>query len=210
MAAPRLQVRYPNRRALLSNVRTERSVVTLFVPGTQQVSAGSEVLLELSVDHTELRFELPARVRLQFSDRDPRGAGLGVAFLGEQKRAAGQMLAACAATSEGGSALDTRLEVDVRCLINLHGKKLRGAVRDVSSTGAFVGTPLIPELRGAVELTLQLEPLFGIWGGSQLKARVVWVGEKHGVHGFGACFLEESVSVRARLEKHLPLLAGAK
>ena len=206
MAAQRLVVRYPNRRALLSSARTERSVLNLFVPGTEHVSAGADVLLEICVDRTALRFELEGRVRLQFQETLARGAGLGVAFQGAQKKAAGQMLAACASSCEDGAAIDTRQEVDVRCLVNLHGQKLKGALKDVSSTGAFVGTPLVPGLRGEAELSLHLEPLFGFWGGPMLKARVIWVGEKRGVHGFGARFLEETASVRERLKKLLPPL----
>lgn len=206
MAAQRLHVRYPNRRALLTSARTERSVLSLFVPGTQHVTAGSDVLLEISVDRTELRFELEGRVRLQFQETVARGAGLGIAFQGEQKKAAGQMLATCAASSEDGAAIDTRQEVDVRCLINLHGKKLKGVLKDVSSTGAFVAIPLVPGLRGEAELSLQLEPRFGLWGGPLLKARVIWVGEKKGVYGFGARFLEEGAAVRESLKKYLPPL----
>ena len=201
--APRLQVRYPNRRALLSSARTERSVLTLFVPGPERVAAGSDVLLDISLE--ALRFEVQGRVRLQTLETGARAAGLCVVFPGELEKAAVQMLTACAAmASEDGTGLETRHEVDVRCLIDLHGRKMKGALKDVSSTGAFVGTPLVPGLRGEAELILRLEPVFGRWGGQRLKARVIWVGEKKGVHGFGVRFLEESGAVRERLKKHLP------
>lgn len=205
MAARRLPVRYSSCRALLASARTERSVLSLFVPGAEHVAAGADVLLEVSVDRSTLRFELEGRVRLQFQETDSRGPGLGVVFHGTQKRAAGLMLATCAAASGDGTAIDARQEVEVSCLINLHGKKLRGTLKDVSSTGAFVGTPLVPGLRGEAELSLHLEPVFGLWGGPVLKAKVIWVGEKHGVYGFGARFLDDGASVRERLKKHLPL-----
>lgn len=199
--AHRLEVRYPNRRAVLASARTERAVLSLFVPAAEHVTAGDEVQLIISVDGSTLRFELEGRVRLQFQQTGARGPGLGVVFRGEQRKGATQMLAACAGT--GADALDARREVDVRCLINLHGDRLRGALKDVSSSGAFIATRLVPGLRGEAELTIQLEPLFGRWGGRQLKARVVWVGEKHGVHGLGVQFLEPGEAVRDSLEKHL-------
>lgn len=200
---PRLQVRYANRRALLSSVRTERSVLMLFVPVTERVAAGSSVLLEISLD--ALRFELEARVRLQGFETGARAAGLTVVFPGELRKAAVQMLTACAAMSSGDdTGIEARHEVDVRCSIDLHGRRLAGALRDLSATGAFVGTPLVPGLRGEAEIVLRLEPLFGRWGGRVIKARVIWVGEKKGVQGFGARFLDENASVRTRLKKHLP------
>lgn len=201
--AQRLQVRYPNRRALLSSVRTERSVLTLFVPAGERIAAGSDVLLEISLD--ALRFEVAGRVRLQCQATRARGAGLSVVFPGPLKKAAVQMLTACAAMAgEDDTGIEQRHEVEVRCLIDLHGRKLKGTLKDVSSTGAFVSTLLVPELRGEAELVLQVEPLFGRWGGQPLKVRVIWVGEKRGVHGFGARFLEEGALVRERLKKHLP------
>lgn len=200
---PRLQVRYANRRALLSSVRTERSVLTLFVPVTEQVPAGSSVLLEICLE--TLRFEVEARVRLQCLETGKRAAGLSVGFPGALKKAAVQMLTACAAMGSGDdTGIEMRHEVDVRCLIDLHGLKLKGALKDVSSTGAFIGTALVPGLRGEAELVLRVDPLLGRWGGRVIRARVIWVGEKKGVHGFGARFLEEGASVRERLGKHLP------
>lgn len=200
--SPRVQVRYANCRALLSSVRTERSVLTLFVPVTERVAAGSSVLLEISLD--TLRFEVEARVRLQCLETGKRAAGLSVGFPGALKKAAVQMLTACAAMGGDNTGIETRHEVDVRCLIDLHGLKLKGALKDVSSTGAFIGTALVPGLRGEAELVLRVDPLLGRWGGRVLRARVIWVGDKKGVHGFGARFLEEGASVRERLGKHLP------
>ena len=191
-ATDRLQVQYASRRALLSAARTEGAVLSLFVHGSEHVAAGAEVLLEISVE--DLRFELEGRVRLQ------RAGGLGIIFTGERKRLASQMLATCAGTSE----LDLRHQVDVRCLIDLHGTKLKGALKDVSCTGAFIRAPRLAELRGHAELTIQLDPIFGFFGGSVLKARIVWVGEKKGVPGIGVRFLDGSAHVRERLRKHLP------
>ena len=176
--------------------------MSLFVPGSEHVQAGTEVTLEITVAGTDLRFELDGRVRIQVSG-GREGPGLGVVFLGERKGVAAQMLADCAGTDAGG--LETRQQVDVNCLIDLHGKKMKGALKDVSSTGAFISAPKqLASLRGQAELTIQLEPILGRWGGRVLKARVVWIGEKKGVPGFGVCFLDASAHVLESLRKHLP------
>lgn len=205
-AARRLQVQYPNRRTLLSSARPEGAVLSLFVPGSEQVAVGTEVVLDVSVDGTALRFELEGRVRVQFTGQASRqGPGLGVAFVGEQKRPAAQMLATLAGRSlDNGTALDSRHDVDVKCLVNLRGKRLAGALGDVSSTGAFIKVSKLPALSGDAELTIQVEPLFGRWGGRVLKARVIWVGEKKGVRGFGVRFTDAPSLVRESLKKHFP------
>src|SRR3990167_3603769 len=137
MAPIRLEVSYPSRRGLLSSARTEGAVLSLFVPGSEHVTAGTDVTLAIRIENTELRFELQGRVRLQLAGQGARTQpGLGVALMGEQRRAASQMLATCAESSPGdGTALDSRHEVDVACLVDLHGTKLKGAVKDISSTG---------------------------------------------------------------------------
>jgi Tfp pilus assembly protein PilZ len=199
----RLDIRYPSRRAVLASARAEGAILSLFVPTTERIVAGTEVTLLISIENTEHRFELQGRVRLQISE-GPR-AGLGVVLVGEQKRAASQMLSICAGRqNDDGAALDQRHDVDVKCLVNLHGARLPGALKDVSSTGAFIGAPRLSTLRNEAELTIQLEPLFGRWGGHLLKARVVWVGEKKGVAGFGVRFLDGTEHVRESLKKHFP------
>lgn len=207
MAVPvRLEVQYPNRRALLAAARTEGAALSLFVPGSHAVTAGDDVRLEVTIAGTDQRFEVEGHVRIRVAgDGSARGPGLGVIFRGEQKRAAAEMLGACAGRAAGaGTAVDARHDVDVPCVVNHHGHKVAGALRDVSSTGAFIGAPTVASLRGQAELLIQVEPLFGRWGGQVLKARVIWVGEKKGIPGFGVRFLEPSALVRERLKKHLP------
>lgn len=199
----RVEAQYPNRRALLSSARAEGSELSLFVPTTARTLAGTEVTLQVSIEDSGLRFELQGKVRLQLSG----GArtGLGVTFAGEQKRAAAQMLAICAGRAlEDGTALDTRHAVNVPCLVTVHGKKLDGVLKDISNTGAFINSPRLASLRSQAELTIQLEPLFGRWGGRSLKGRIVWVGEKRGVFGFGVRFLDTTSHVRESLKKHFP------
>jgi|APLak6261666879_1056058.scaffolds.fasta_scaffold00604_2 hypothetical protein len=206
----RINVQYPTRRALLSHARTETSTLSLFVPGSYPVIAGASVTLDITIAGTELNWVLEGKVRLQLSGYGARqDAGLGVVFTGPQKRQAAEMLAACAGRApDAGTALDSRHEVEVRCLVNLHGKKVRGSVRDVSSTGAFIRAPQVAAMRGNAELTIQLDPLFGLWGGRVLKARVVWVGEKKGMVGFGVRFLDATTFVRESLKSYFPANAS--
>ena len=202
MSLTRLEVQFPNRRALLASARSEGGSLSLFIPLSQDVAIGTRVMLDIKVEGTPLRFELEGNVRMQLSAPGSR-QGLGITFTGTQKRPAAQMLASCAGRAlEDGTALDTRHDVDVRCVVNLPGKRLKGALKDVSSTGAFIGAASPSAVRGHTELTIQLEPLFGLWGGSVLKARVIWVGEKRGVPGFGVRFLDATTQIRERLKKH--------
>lgn len=201
-SATRLEVQYPNRRALLASARTEGGSLSLFVPRSHDITVGALVLLDISVDGTALRFELEGIVRGQLAAAGGR-QGLGIVFTGPQKRPAAQMLATCAGRAlDDGTALDSRHDVHVRCLVNLQGKKLKGALKDVSSTGAFIKATPLSNLRGDAELTIQLEPLFGLWGGQTVKARVIWVGEKRGEPGFGVRFLDATAQVRESLKKH--------
>ena len=196
-----LVVQYPNRRALLASARTEGGVLSLFVPRNDEVRSGAAVTLDVTVERTSLRFNLQGEVRLLLSAPGTR-QGMGVNFVGAQKRAAAQMLASCAGRAPtDGTALDSRHDVDLRCLVNLRGKRVKAAVKDVSSTGAFIGAAQLPMVRGNTELTIQLDPFLGLWGGRVLKARVIWVGEKNGVSGFGVRFLDATAQVRESLKK---------
>ncbi len=204
----RLPVRYPHRGAVLANSRAEGSHLTLFVPGWANLAIGADVVLEITFGDSELRFELEGRV--SFQRKLPAGprqqAGLGFIFVGHQKRPAAQMIAQCAGRAiDDGTALGTRHAVTVSCLVKFNGSSVAAEVKDLSSTGAFVGAPKLRGLREDEELTLHLEPIFGRWGGQLLKARVIWVGEKKGIGGFGVRFVDDSQHVRSSLKKHLPL-----
>lgn len=196
-----LVVQFPNRRALLASARTEGGILSLFVPRNDEVRTGAEVMLDITVEGTSLRFNLQGQAR-QLLNAPGARQGMAVTFFGPHKREAAQMLASCAGrTPSDGTALDSRHDVDLRCVVKLPGKRLKAAVKDVSSTGAFIGAPLMPRLRGDTELTIELEGFFGMWGGQRLKARVIWVGEKKGVPGFGVRFLDATAQVRENLKK---------
>ncbi len=201
-ATTTLKVRYPHRRALLAAARAEGAVLSLFVPGHTDVAPGTALSLEVNLDDSPLRFALQGTVRAQLSVRSE--PGLAVVFTGEAKRPVAEMVALCAGRAVAdGTALDSRLQVDVSCLIDLSGQSVRAVMRDVSNSGAFIGTPSPPGVRPDSELTVRFDPLFGRWGGNPLAARVVWVGHKHGMSGFGVRFLESTAIVRERLKKHL-------
>lgn len=209
MTPRRLQLQFPNRRALLASARAEGSDLSLFAAGHDDVPPGSDVKVEITVANTGLVFELEGRVRSQFTSHVGR-SGLGISFGGTHKRAAAQMLAICAGRStQDGTALDTRHDVDVRCLVTVKGERVRGALKDLSNTGAFIGTRGDAVPPNDAELTIQVEPLFGRWGGRTLKARVVWVGQKKGVPGFGVRFLEAGTMVREFLRRYFPAPAPA-
>lgn len=196
-SATRIEVKYQTRRALLASARNEGGVLSLLVPVTKPLPVGAAVLLEIKIERTELVFELEGTVRLQSRQ------GLGIFFTGHAKRAAAQMLATCAGRSaDAGTQLDSRHEVDVRCRVSLGSSKVKAWLKDVSSTGAFIGDLAVPGVRSGNELTIQIEPFLGLFGGRVVKARVIWVGEKHGVHGMGVRFLDATAEVRESLRSH--------
>lgn len=48
--------------------------MSLFVPGSELVAAGTDVTLAISIENTALRFELQGRVRLQLAGKvEPHG-----------------------------------------------------------------------------------------------------------------------------------------
>ncbi len=205
-----IRFRYPTRRALLSSARAHGAELSLFVPGSADVPVGTKVTLDITLGDSVMRFALEGKVNARRAAQLGlrQEAGLGVVFDGEHKRAAAQMLAECAGRSlDDGTALDTRKPVEVTCLVNFGGRRLKAAVKDVSNTGAFIGTPKIRGLRKDAELTIRISPIFGRWGGQLLNARVMWVGEKKGIGGFGVRFLDQSAHVRQSLKKHLGSIA---
>ncbi len=202
----RLPVKYPHRGAVLSNSRADGANLSLFVPGWVNLAIGADVLLEISFGDSEMRFEIEGRVN--FQRKLPAGPrqqpGLGFAFVGAQKRPAAQMMAQCAGRAvEDGTALGWRHEVTVSCLVKFNGSNVPAEVKDLSSSGAFIGAPKVRGLREDEELTIHLEPIFGRWGGQVLHARVIWVGEKGGIGGFGVRFVDDTLHVRSSLKKHL-------
>lgn len=163
-------------------------------------------MVDITLDDSVLSFQLTGKVDAQ---RIPQAgsrleAGLGIVFTGDQKRAAAHMLAACAGRSlDNGTAIDSRQPVDLSCLVRFGASKQKAAVKDVSQTGAFIGSPRLKGLHENLELTINISPILGLFGGRRLRARVIWVGEKKGIRGFGVRFLEQANYIRDSLKKHL-------
>ena len=129
---------------------------------------------------------------------------MALVFHGAAKKPVAEMVAICAGRPAGdGTALDSREQLNVPCLLEFSQGAVRGVIRDLSNTGAFVGTSHMVDAAPGVEVTLKLAALFGRWGGHPLSARVVWSGRKYGVHGFGVRFTDDPGVVRERLKKHL-------
>lgn len=202
----RLPVRYPHRGAVLSNSRAEGTNLTLFVPGWVNLAIGADVILEITFSDSELHFEVEGRV--SFQRKLPAGPrqqpGLGFCFVAHQKRPAAQMIAQCAGRAlEDGTAMGSRHPVTVSCLVKFNGSNVPAEVKDLSNSGAFIGAPKLRGLREDEELTIHLEPIFGRWGGQVLHAKVIWVGDKKGIAGFGVRFVDDAMYVRTSLKKHL-------
>jgi len=204
-AASILRIRYPHRRALLAAARAEGSVLSLFVPGQPTHTVGTPLELEISLGDSPLRFSVAGTVRARFDSQLARQEpGLAVVFQGDAKKPVAEMVAICAGRAlEDGTALDSREQVNVSCLLEFPRNTLRGVIRDFSNTGAFIGIAEQLDATPGLEVTVKLDLLFGRWGGSPLKARVIWNGRKYGVHGFGVRFVDAPSLVRERLKKHL-------
>ncbi len=205
-AAKRIVVRYPNRRSVLSRARGEGDVLALFVPTSEPVESGQIVGLDISFGDCDAKYSLVGRVTYRRTSDRGLGfeSGLGVAFDGEDKKIAAQMIAQCAGRAvDVGTANSARQAVHVRCLVRVSGRTVSAEVRDLSSSGAFVVTRAKVRLRRGDELVLQLDPLFASFGGRRLTAKVVWVGQKSGTAGFGACFVGESTTIRPLVRKFL-------
>lgn len=204
-AAPILRIQYPHRRALLAAARAEGSLLSLFVPGQPRHAIGTALELEISLGDSPLRFTVAGLVRARFENRLARQEpGMALVFQGDAKKPVAEMVAICAGRPlEDGTALDSREQVNISCLLEFPRNVLRGVIRDVSNTGAFVGIAQTLDATPGLEVKVKLDPLFGKWGGNPLQARVVWSGRKYGVHGFGVRFVEAPGVVRERLKKHL-------
>lgn len=180
-------------------------MLSLFVPGQPTHAVGERVRLEISLADSPAVFTFEGTVRARFDTALTRQEpGLAVVLQGEAKKPVAEMVALCAGRPlEDGTALDSRAQLNVPCLLEFPHAQVRGVIRDVSNTGAFIGTTHLVDAAPGDEVTLKLATLFGRWGGHPLAARVVWSGRKYGVHGFGVRFVDPQAVVRERLKKHL-------
>lgn len=199
-----LRAHYPNRRVALASYRSLRGELSLFVPTPLPVAPGEEVTVEVSFGDCAQTFALQGRVTWRRESARGLGQeqGLGIAFAPEQKFKAAKMLAFCAGRpAEAGTAGEQRFVADVPCAVVVGGRRLRGSIRDLSATGAFVGAPAT--LTRGTELAIHIRSGWLGLGQRELKARVVWSGAKNGVFGFGARFVEDASRTRPALRRYL-------
>ncbi|MBI5544263.1 MAG: PilZ domain-containing protein [Deltaproteobacteria bacterium] len=201
-----LRAHYPTKRVLLASCRTAGGGLSLFVPTTSDVPAGTAVRLQVSFGDAKDQFELEGmvtwrRVQARGLGLEP---GLGVEFAPPEKYRAAQMLAFCAGRPlAAGTATERRIPAKLPCWVRVGPHRIAGFIRDLSSTGAFVSSPGFARLSQGTELFIQLSTGWLGFGVRQLKARVVWSGQKNGRFGFGARFIEDSTRTKPVLRRYL-------
>lgn len=202
-----IAVRYTTRRALLSASKAERGTLTLFVPTLRRVAQGARVLLTITFEDGNERFELEglALNPTQRIGRDGVG-GFLASFLGEQKRRAAEMVALCAGRpAPMGTASRERLAIRKSCQLKVAEEQVDGELRDLSQTGAFVACRKLTKLHVGEPVWLKVDGgLFGM-GGTWVEARVVWKGEKGEERGAGLRFTgneaKQATAIQRLLER---------
>jgi len=203
---PVVNAHYPTRRVALASCRAVGGNISLFVPSTLAISAGTDVRIQVSFGDAAQTFELEGTVTWRRAQARGLGLepGLGVQFVPAQRFLAAQMLAFCAGRPLGaGTAAEPRIEAQVACQVLIGKHQLAGQIRDLSATGAFVAGRVFSSLHKGTELSIELSRGWLGFGIKRLKARVVWSGCKKGKHGFGARFVEDASRTRPVLRRYL-------
>jgi hypothetical protein len=207
-SATSIDVRYANRRALLSSSKTERGALTLFVPTSQRVAPETRVRLTITFGDAEERFEIHgvALTWTQAMGRDGVG-GFLANFQGDDKRRAAEMIAFCAQRPLSmGTASRERRTLRKSCQLKLANQQLPGELRDLSQTGAFVVGRQFGKIPPGEPVWLKVDGgLFGI-GGTWLEARVIWQGSKGEERGLGLRFTGNEAKQASAIQR---LLDGA-
>lgn len=196
----RINVAFSSPWMALKYSRSEGKELSLFVPTGHQPPLRARVALAISFPGRPERFELSGTVI--FIREVGRGLlqpqGVVVDFQApEEKQTAAAFIAFCAGRPASlGTAGTPRTQVASRCIVRSPRGAFRGHLRDVSATGAFVAARLPGAIKEGVEILLQVKPIFGAFGGRQVRARVMWLGEKYGEKGFGARFTGEAEEIR--------------
>jgi Tfp pilus assembly protein PilZ len=204
-----LSVQYGSRRALLVAAKTERGMVTLFIPTPRTVRQGTRVRLQISLGDVPERFEI-----LGVSVTDGRMFGRGgtggflARFEGDDKRRAAEMIAFCAQRPLSmGTASRERVLVRKGCVLKQAEQELPGELRDLSQTGAFVVGRGYTKLKVDEPVLMKVSNgLFGL-GAIWLEARVVWQGAKGEERGVGLRFTgleaRQATAIQRLLERAL-------
>ncbi|MDY7231908.1 PilZ domain-containing protein [Hyalangium rubrum] len=205
-----LEVRYASRRALLSASKTERGTLKLFVPTSRRIFEGTRVLLTISFEDEDARFELEAlaETTTRVLGRDGMG-GFVANFLGDHKRRAAEMIAFCARRPLSmGTASRERFPIRKSCQLKLPNRQVSGELRDLSQSGAFVVGRDLGKLKEGETVWLKVENgLFGL-GGVWLEARVVWQGEKGEERGLGMRFTGNEARQTSAIQRLLDRAAS--
>jgi PilZ domain len=203
-----LQVRYTNRRALLSAAKTERGTLTLFVPTGRAVLQGTPIRLTITFGDADERFELQGVAASGGRAMGRNGMGGFLAsFTGDDKRKAAEMFAFCAQRPRSmGTASRERLVIRKNCQLKVGSQQISGELRDLSQTGAFIAGRQLGKLKEGDPVWLKVPGgLFGL-GGTWIEARVVWQGQKGEEPGVGLRFTGNEAKQASAIQR---LLDGA-
>jgi hypothetical protein len=204
MALVPVQVVFASRRQALAYSRSGGKELSLFVPTELAVPLRSLVALDVSFSdgsagHYFLQGVVVYHRAMARGPTQP--AGLVVSFeTPEQKKKGSELIAFCAGRPLSlGTATAHRRTLLSKCIVHSERGTYKGSVRDVSATGAFVAALLPRGVKEGAEVELQLKPLLGALGGKRLHAKVMWLGQKYGVLGFGARFVGPVDEIRRGL-----------
>ena len=202
-----LRIQYPTRRYVLSASRAQGSALDVFAPTHTRLPIGTTVRLAVGFGDSPQRFDLHGKVSYVRGgsygiSHEP---GLGVTFESDDKRAASEMLAFCAGKPlSQGTASRKRVPTEINCRFKTGSHAVQGRVLDLSTSGLFVNSPKIPNLKIGSSIQVKLDPgWFGL-GGQSVSVRIMWQGEKRGLYGFGGRFVDEPALITATLRKYMP------
>ncbi len=201
-----LHAHFSNKRAALASCRSSDGALSLFVPTSDPIPAGTEVGLLVTFGDTPERFDLLGTVTWRRAQARGLGLepGVGIEFSGGEKYRAAKMLAFCAGRPlDAGTAFERRVTAQVPVWVRVGQSSITGQVRDLSSSGVFVAGSAFSRLARGTDLVLQLNKGWLGFGVKELKARVVWSGYKNGLFGFGARFLDDAAHTRPMLQRYL-------
>jgi hypothetical protein len=193
MKPARLNVVFTSPREVLKYSRSGGKELSIFFPCGHPPNLGDSVSLGVTFVARHEEFELQGVVT--FIRDTSRGLmqpqGVVVNFVSpEQRKKAAEFIAFCAGRpASAGTAGAQRTQVDELCVVHAARSTVRGSVRDLSSTGAFVAAPLPRTVRPGADVELRVRPWLGLFGGQRRFARVIWIGSKYGQQGFGVRFV---------------------
>jgi hypothetical protein len=191
-----ITVRYSTRRTVLELVDREHAGARLFVLCTEPIPAGRNVTLKVTFADSNRNFYIRGCI-----DSIVERAGLRLGFRlliwgADATRAFAHLLAFCSRNQEAPK----RFLAEIPCQLVVGAGVVRGKIRDLSRTGAFISTGS-SALKAGSKLVLSVKGGFLGLCRRAIEARVVWTGEKQGRRGFGAEFLSNAPAVMGMLRQ---------